>query len=137
NLVQDMITTLPKLRVLRLTHAPFFSREPWNCEEDDQKRQWRHGQVATEMMRYLAAKKSPIQVLAFSPSATKFTSPGSLDENRHLGPNYYYVRGETTVTPGGGYKPSQVVAVPASRDLSARYAGESPILAPQARAPQI
>ncbi|KAH7089449.1 hypothetical protein FB567DRAFT_492092 [Paraphoma chrysanthemicola] len=128
--VLEAIALFPKLNVLRLTHPPIVLVE----EEDAgfisdgliREYQWRHRQLAEQILLFLTDRGSPIQLLAFSPTVTE--SLELRDDNGHEWPHYYYLRGASTVTLPGGHKTNEVVAEPVNKHDISKYLDSRAIL---------
>ncbi|KAI4671075.1 uncharacterized protein J4E88_009473 [Alternaria novae-zelandiae] len=121
----DVIARFPLLRSLRLTHllATWSNVEFGNPVE----RAVQYSQLATEVLQYLAARSSPIEIYANSPTVT----PGYLDMAKdfqgHQWPHYYYVRGLMTL-PSRGRTHTEIVAVPVKGENMAGYLPKQTIL---------
>jgi hypothetical protein len=79
-----------------------------------------YNQMATEVLRYLVERRSPIEVYSTSPTVTQGDLDMSEDCQGHTWPHYYYVRG-TMTSPFRGRTLTQTVAVAAKEKDMAGY----------------
>lgn len=106
--------------------GPVLSREA-DTETMANTRRRDHAQIADDVLQYLAAKGSPIKLLAFS--LTLATDVNYLtDPNGHEEfPCYYYVKGSTSIACFGAPDIVKVAAVPVKEHEFHTFAW-SPIL---------
>jgi hypothetical protein len=123
-----VIATFPKLRVLRMTQSPLDVMDD-GSNSPFLERQWRYQQFAEQILRYLAEKHSPVELLVFSPTRMSHNLPSSVpDSNDHKWPHYYYLRGDSATVLPGGLSSEQVVAVAVKRSDIGDYMEERRIL---------
>jgi len=121
----DVIARFPLLRSLRLT----LLLAVWSNIEFGNSVEYavQCSQLATEVLRYLVDRNSPIEIYANSPTVT----PGYLDMAKdfqgHQWPHYYYVRGLMTL-PSRGRNHTEIVAVPVKEEDMAGYLQKTTIL---------
>lgn len=99
----------PNLRSLVLIHDALVSN---NCTVLE--RQWRHAQLADEIMRVLVQSGSSVDYVHFRPSYPDkgHDSPRDMDANGHTWPNYSYRRGAVSFDAQDCRQFVQTVAVP-------------------------
>ncbi|KAI4958862.1 hypothetical protein J4E86_004472 [Alternaria arbusti] len=120
----DVIARFPLLRSLRLTHLLALDEniEFFNPVEHAVQ----YSQLATEVLRYLVARSSHVEIYATSPTVP----PDYLDAqdfHGHQWPHYYYVRGSMTL-PFRGQHRTEVVAVAVREEDIAGYVRRPSIL---------
>ncbi|KAI4645469.1 uncharacterized protein J4E78_009379 [Alternaria triticimaculans] len=114
----DVIARFPLLRSLRFTHLLALEE---NIEFDNPvEHAVQYSQLATEVLRYLVARSSHVEVYTTSPTVP----PGYLDMvedfHGHQWPRYYYLRGSMTL-PFRGQHRTEVVAVAVKKEDIAGY----------------
>ncbi|KAI4679352.1 uncharacterized protein J4E84_008380 [Alternaria hordeiaustralica] len=112
----DVIARFPLLGSLRFTHLLALEE---NIEFDNPvEHAVQYCQLATEVLRYLAARSSPVEVYATSPTV----APGYLDMAKdfhgHQWPHYYYVRGSMTLPFRGQHRTEVVVVTTKEEDIA-------------------
>ena len=114
----DVIARFPLLRSLRLTHLLALEE---NTEFDNPvEHAVQYSQLATEVLRYLGARSSPVEVYATSPTVPPDYLDMAEDFHGHQWPHYYYVRGSMTL-PFRGQHRTEVVAVAVKEQDIAGY----------------
>ncbi|KAF2818505.1 hypothetical protein CC86DRAFT_308879, partial [Ophiobolus disseminans] len=114
----DIIARLSRLQILRLTHSPV---RLGGLDEETTADSLRifHMQIANDVMQYLAAKGSPVQLLASSPTVQESRSRADhqADSNGHTFPHYFYVKGTTSMARFHARDLVKVTAIPVKKRM--------------------
>lgn len=121
-----MIAKLPKLRILRLTHATPMVEVDDEADCQRAYSTWRHYQVACEIMAYLAEHNSSIQILVFSPSRASDSPTYNLRDQCWA--DFFYVRADTAVSQYAGKPLRTAVALSIQKEQILNHVGEASIM---------